>query len=292
MAAALLLAPLLCEGADAFKVRPLQTVATDDKGGELKFPEGVACNATAVVVADTGNSRLLRYTFQEDSLKGGSEIKISQLTAPLRLQVNDAGEIFALDGKQRRIVRIKADGTFSGFVEPKGMPGPQGIVPRSFKLDAAGNIWILDILGARVLQLDGAGKFQRQVEFPKEYGFVSDLAITPAGDILLLDSSTAMVFVARMGETSFAPLSKGLQEYVNFPTYLALDSRGTMVIVDQNGGSLIALGAGGTFLGRQLAMGVKSGLLNYPGQVCISGAGGLVVADRNNSRVQLFSLGR
>ncbi|HZV81527.1 MAG TPA: NHL repeat-containing protein [Geobacteraceae bacterium] len=291
--AALLAIPLGASAAEGFKVKPLQTVIADEKGGDLKYPEGVACDGKSlVVVADTGNSRLVRYTYQDESLKGGSEIKIPQLTYPLRVQVAAGGAIFALDGKQRRIVRLNGDGTFSGYMEPKGVSGGQGVIPRSFRVDGAGNIWILDILGARVLQLDGGGNVLRQVEFPKDYGFISDIEVTASGDVLLLDSTNAAVFAARKGEGTALPLSQGLRDYLVYPTYLATDSRGMIYVVDQNGGALVALGGDGSFVGRQLAMGTKNGLLNYPGQFCIMPAGALLVADRNNSRLQLFTLGR
>ena len=289
LAASLLLVPVASLAGEGLKLRGVQSVATDDKGGELKTPEGIACNDKEVIVADTGNGRLLRYAFQDESLKGGGEIKIAQLGSPTRLQLNEAGEIFVLDGRQRKIVRLKKDGTFGGYVEGRGISG-QGVVPRSFKVDPAGNTWILDLLGARVLQLDRGGNFQRQFELP-ENGFFSDLAVTPTGDLLVLDSNSAVVFIARKGESTFNALSKGLQEYINYATYLFTDSRGTIHIVDQNGGSLISLAADGSFLGRQLAMGVKPGLVSYPAQFCIN-SGALFVADRNNSRVQLFSLGR
>lgn len=289
--AAVLAIPLGAQAAEGFKVKPLQTVIADEKGGELKFPEGVACDGKSLlVVADTGNGRLVRYTYQDESLKGGSEIKLSQLPYPLRVQIAPTGAIFALDGKQRRIVRLNADATFAGYVEPKGISGQ--VVPRSFRVDGTGNIWILDILGARVLQLDGGGNVQRQVDFPKNYGFISDLEITSSGEVLLLDSNSALVYVARKGEAAFLPLSQSLRDYLVYPTYLMTDSRGVIYIVDQNGGALIALGADGSFVGRQLAMGTKNGLLNYPGQICMTPAGTLFVADRNNSRLQLFTLGR
>lgn len=288
--ALLSLLPLLAQAAEPLKLRGVQSVATDDKGGELKNPEGVACNEKQAIVADTGNGRLVRYLFQEEGLKGGSEIKLAQLAAPARVQLGAAGEIFVLDTKHRKIVRLKEDGTFAGYVEGRGSIGQQGMVPRSFKLDAAGNVWVLDLLGNRVVQLDRAGNVQRQWELPKN-GFFSDLAVTPTGDLLVLDSSGATVYIARKGEATFTPLSQSLREYVSYVTYLGTDSRGIIHIVDQNGGSLISLAADGSFLGRQLTMGVKPGLVSYPGQVCLN-SGALIVADRNNNRIQLFSLGR
>jgi sugar lactone lactonase YvrE len=291
--AALLAAPLGVAAAEGFKVKPLQTVMTDGKGGDLKYPEGVACDGTSrVVVADTGNGRLLSYTWRDGSLTGGSEIRLPQLTYPLRVQVAPGGAIFALDGKQHRIVRLNPDGTFAGFVEIKGLPGGEEAVPRSFRVDGAGNIWLLDILGNRVLRLDGSGTLLHQTAFPKNAGFISDLEVPPSGDLLLLDSNSATIYTARKGEDTFTLLAQGLRDYLVYPAYLMADSRGMIHVVDQNGGALVAIGADGSLVGRQLAMGTKNGLLNYPGQVCMMPGGTLFVADRNNSRMQLFTVGR
>jgi sugar lactone lactonase YvrE len=292
MAALVVATPLLAQGGEGFKLKPLQTIMTDEKGGELKYPEGVACDGRSLILADTGNGRLLRYTFQEESLKGGSEIKLPQLTYPLRVQIGGNGSIFVLDGRQHRIVRLNSDATFSGYVEPKGIPGPKEVVPRSFRVDGAGNVWILDIRGERVLQLDVMGNLQRQLELPKEQGYVSDLEVTSAGDILLIDSNSATIYVARKGESAFVRLSQSLRDYMAYPVYLTTGSRGTIYVVDQNSGAIAAIGGDGSFVGRQLAMGTKSGLLSYPGQIAITPGGTVFIADRNNSRLQLFTLGR
>ena len=76
----ILLLPMKSFSAETVKFRYLQSVYFDDKGGGLKQPEGVACNEKSLlIVGDTGNDRLLQYTFQEKSLKAGNEIKIPQL---------------------------------------------------------------------------------------------------------------------------------------------------------------------------------------------------------------------
>ena len=72
----LLFFPVQSFSAETVKFRYVQSVYLDEKGGGLKQPEGVACDAKSnLVVGDTGNDRLLRYTFQEKSLKAGIEIK-------------------------------------------------------------------------------------------------------------------------------------------------------------------------------------------------------------------------
>jgi hypothetical protein len=227
-----LLLPMKSFGAETVKLKYVQSVYFDEKGTGLKQPEGVVCDArSVVVVGDTGSDRLVRYTFQEKSLKGGNEIKIPQLSNPIRVQMNSKGDIFALDGKKRRILRLNPDGTFKGYVDGEGVPSPSTFVPRSFKIDTNDNIYILDIFSARVLVINPEGKYQKQIPFPKEYGFFSDLSVDSKGTLLLIDCVKAMVFSAAKDSNSFSPLTKSLREYLYFPTGITTDSRGMIYIV-------------------------------------------------------------
>ncbi len=278
-------------GAETMKLKFLQSVYADVKGGGLKEPEGVASNEKSVlIIADTGNDRLVRYEFQDKSLKGGTEIKIPQLSSPIRIQMNSKGEIFALDGMKRRIVRINPDGSFKGYVDAEGVSSPSIFVPRSFKVDGNDNIYVLDVFAGRVLVLSPEGKYQKQIVFPKEYGFFSDLSVDSRGNILLIDSVKAMVFSAPKDANSFSPLTKSLREYLDFPSSLASDRRGTMFIVDKDGSGIVMLGQDGSFMGRQLSMGWTEGLLNFPSQISLNEKGEIFIADRGNSRVEIFTL--
>ena len=283
--------PLKSFSAETVKFRYLQSVYFDDKGGGLKQPEGVACNEKSlVVVGDTGNDRLLQYTFQDKSLKSGSEIKIPQLTNPIRVQINSKGEIFVLDGKKRRILRLSPEGGFKGYVDPEGVPSPSTYVPRSFKIDRNNNIYILDIFSGRVLALNSEGKYQKQIPFPKDYGFFSDLSVDSKDTLVLVDCVKATVFSAAKDSNNFSPLTKNLREYLNFPTSITTDNRGTIFVMDENGSGIVILGQDGSFQGRQLNMGWNEGLLYFPSQMCVNEKGEVFIADRGNSRIQIFTL--
>jgi DNA-binding beta-propeller fold protein YncE len=287
----ILLLPMKSFSAETVKFRHLQSVYFDERGGSIKQPEGVACSdKSIVVVGDTGNDRLLRYTLEGKNLNSGTEIRIPQLSDPIRIQINSKGEIFALDGKKRRIIRLNPDGTFKGYVDAEGIPFPSTFVPRSFKIDKNNGIYILDIFTARVLVLNADGKYQKQIPFPKDYGFFSDLSIDLKGTLLLIDCVKAMVFSAAKDTNSFSPLTKNLREYLDFPTFITTDDRGTIYVVDENGSGIVILGQDGSFLGRQLSMGWNEGQLYYPSQMCINGKGEVFIADRSNSRVQIFTL--
>jgi hypothetical protein len=191
---------------------------------------------------------------------------------------------------KRRIIRLNPDGTFKGYVDGEGTPSPSTFVPRSFKIDRNDNIYIFDIFSGRVIVLSPDGKYQKQIPFPKDYGFFSDLAVDSKGALLLIDCVKAMVFSAAKDSNSFSPLTKSLREYLNFHTSITTDSRGTIFIVDENGSGIVILAQDGSFLGRQLSMGWNEGFLYYPSQLCVNEKGEVFIADRGNSRVQIFTL--
>jgi len=279
--------------ADASKLRFVVAIYLDEKGVGLRLPEGVACNdRSTLIVGDTGGGRLLRFTVEDRDVKPAGEMRAPQLTAPIRVQMNSRDEVFALDGKQRRIVRFDAKGEPRGYLDPEGVPGSASIVPRSFKIDRDDNIHLLDVFSARVLVLGPDGKFLRQVGFPKEYGFFSDLAVDSQGRTYLLDSLRAEVHVAQKDATGFSLLAKNLRAHLSFPTSIAVDARGVLYLVDEHGGGIVLVGQDGAVLGRQLAMGWNEGLLNSPAQLCLNDKGQVFIADRGNSRVQVFSIVR
>ena len=153
--------------AEPLKLKMMAPIYVDGKGAGIKQPEGVSCRGNALVVADTGNGRLLRYTIAGDNWTPSGEIVLAQLPFPTRVDVNSKGEIFALDGKSRRIVRVAASGDFLGYVASVG--DVQGaVVPRSFRIDRNDNLYLLDVSSARVLVMDPSGKIQREIPFPKE----------------------------------------------------------------------------------------------------------------------------
>jgi DNA-binding beta-propeller fold protein YncE len=289
----ILFSPLRSFCAESVRFRHVLSIYLDEKGSGMKQPEGVAWDGKSLlIVADTGNGRLLQFTVQDRTVKGGKEMKISQLLYPIGVEVNSKGEIFALDGRQRRIIRLSPEGAFKGYLQPEGIPSPSAFVPKSIMIDRNDSIYILDVFSARVLVVSPDGKYQRHIDFPKDFGFFSDLAVDFKGNILLIDSVGKRVFIAQKDAKNFSPLGTSLKEYLNFPTSITTDSRGTIYVVDENGGGIVILGQDGSYLGRQLTMGWNEGMLYYPSQMRINEKGEVFIADRGNSRVQIFTIVR
>ncbi len=264
----------------------------DAKEKPLRGPEGVACpDSGSVVVADTSNGRLVLYRAKAGALEPGVELTLPQLTAPRRVHVDRKGNVLALDGRTRKIVRIGPEGAFAGYVGYEGAPAPAAVVPVAFDLDAADHLYVLDAAGSEVLELDG-DKVVRRVALPKlPRAAFTDVAVDVAGTVHVVESVQAQVWSAEKGATAFTARSKPLKDHVSFPEGIVA-SKGKLYVVDRAGAGIVTLGSDGAYQGRQLALGANSGLVAYPGQLCITAAGKAYIADSGNDRVQVFGMGK
>jgi NHL repeat-containing protein len=268
------------------------TLYADGEEKPLKAPEGVACtDGGHLVVADTGNKRLVLYTSQNGRLGGGKEVKLDQLTAPQRVQIDAKGDLYAFDLKTRKVVRVTANGSYGGTILVKGIENASDVVPSTFKLDPGGNVYLLDGAGHRVLVLDPSGTVTRQVQLPPESGTVTDIAVGAGGVLYAVDAVKAVVWSAEKGAAAFKPLTQSLKDRMSFPSYLTV-SKGRIFVVDQNGNGIVVLGVDGSYQGRQLSIGWGEGLVYYPAQLCMTESGTVFVADRYNNRVQVFSIAK
>lgn len=291
LAAALVLGASGSSSAQVARLRHVTSVYFDSQGAGLHLPEAVACGPDGqVVVGDTGNGRLLRFTYREKTVSGGTEIRIPQVTSPARVHLNSKGEIYVLDGAERRILVLGPDGEFSRVLGFDGVPPPAGVVPKALAIDSDDNVYVLDVFAARVLVLDAQSQVQRVLGLPTDTGFATDLTVDFAGNLLLLDSIGRRILLAARDAGTFTPLGKDLRPVLaTLPTSVTA-SKGVIFVAEGSGSTIVALGRDGTFLSRQLSMGWTEGSLNYPSQICVSDRDDVFVADRDNSRIQVFQL--
>ena len=287
--AALLALAAVSQVAAAVRLRPSAPIYADSKGSGISAPEGVGCRGgNRLLVADTANGRLLEFSIAPDLATPTAVISMPQLSYPLRIRVDSKGGILALDGKLRRIVRVGPSGEFGGYVDPAGVEGT--VVPRSFAIGAGDELYVLDVFSLRVLVLDDSGELQREIAFPEDHGFFSDVAVDAAGRVFLIDSVQKRIFSAGADETVVTPWGDDLAAEAEFPTSIAVDGRGRLFVADQSGGYILVLGTDGSFLSRQSSLGWKSGFLLYPSDLCVDEGNRLYVADRGNNRVQVFAI--
>jgi DNA-binding beta-propeller fold protein YncE len=289
LALCLAAAAAVAVAAEGPRLRVAGGIYADSKGAPLREPEGVACDSKGLLaVADTGNGRIVLFDVRGQQVVPRTELSFPELPYPIRLQIDSTGGILALDGKLRKIGRISAAGEFRGYVDLSGAGG--AVVPRSFRLDGKDGLYVLDAARARVFALSGDGKLVREVKFPPDARFVSDLALDGKGTLFLVDSVGRRLLSAVSDATVASPLGGGLNDDVAFPIALAADGTGHVFVADQNGDGIVLVGSDGSFRGRFSATGWKEGLLRYPSAIAVDGKGLVFVADRGNSRVQVFEL--
>lgn len=287
--AAALLAPGLAR-AQAGGLKHAGILWADGKEKPLRSPEGVACrDGGAVVVADTSNARLVLFRAKGGAFEPGAEVKLAQLTSPRRVQVDGRGNVLALDGRTRRIVKVGPEGAFGGVVGYEGAPAPAAVVPVAFAVDAADQLYVLDAAGREVLQV-AADKVVRRIALPKlGRAAFTDVAVDAAGTVHVVEAVAAVVWSAEKGAAAFVARSKPLKEHMSFPGAIAA-AKGKLYLVDRNGAGVVTLGTDGSYQGRQLGLGAGPGLVAYPGQLCITAGGDAFLADSANDRVQVFAI--
>jgi DNA-binding beta-propeller fold protein YncE len=265
------------------------TISSDGKGVALKAPEGVACVGNgSVVIADTGNARLLTVGMKEDGSVGAvTELKLAELPYPTRVRAMKDGSLLVLDRKKKKVARVEK-GQVVGYVEVPGEQ-PGKVLVGAFGVDGAGTVYLLDIARNVIWAVDPAAAKPRTIALPSpREAIITDLSADEDGSIYAVDTLGTKVWVARKGEAALAPLSKELKDVMSFPAYV-LVSGGRLYVVDQHGCGIVVLGMDGTFLGRRLSIGWNEGLVRYPAQICLDETHHLYVADRQNNRVQAFS---
>ncbi len=277
---------------ETIRLKQVTSVYLDEKGNGLSQPEGVACGDDRLVVADSDNGRLVLYGLKDGDVSGGREIKIPQIVYPFRTAVGSKGDIFVLDGKSRKVVRLNPDGTFNRYVELGGLPTESIVVPAGIGIDGHDNLAVLDVGGARVLVFDAEGKLQRAIPYPAQYGFITDITVGAQGTVFLVDSVAGIIYSTAKDPAVFSAATAALKDDMKFAGGLTSDSSGMLYVTDQNSGALIVIGPDGTVRSRQLSFGWKEGMVRYPAQICIDKSGDIFIADRANSRIQEFSVNK
>jgi hypothetical protein len=268
-----------------------RAIYSDEKAVAFLAPEGVACSDTGdLVVADSGNGRLVLYRYTGGSLTGGTPVKPPGLEYPVRVLYDSKGNILVLDRKTRKILRLDRTGALLGAVELRSGGSIVNSLPVAMKFDGTDNLYVLDGVARRLVVFDPAGTVSRQVDLPKGKGF-SDVHVDVSGTVYVVDGADAVVWSLEKGAPAFKALTPSMKDKMNFPAYLT-GSRGKLFLVDQHGNGIVILGSDGSYQGRQLAIGWGEGLLYYPAQLCLNSVGEAFIADRSNNRVQIFSTAR
>jgi DNA-binding beta-propeller fold protein YncE len=148
----------------------------------------------------------------------------------------------------------------------------QFVQPHAIRFDADGNLWLTDGHGMQFFKYSPDGQRLRTIG---EKGYRSESGV-PTDDL----SSTAWKKVTH----SAGPF--------NIPTDIAFAPDGSMFMTDGYGNARVhKFGPDGTYQFSWGQPGTAPGQFNLPHGVWVDRRGRLLVADRENDRVQVFDLG-
>ncbi len=126
--------------------------------GMLQHPLAVAATASGLIVADTYNDKLKRFSPDGARLDPFFEGAVdSRLSQPAGLSVLPSGEVLVADTNHHRIVKVSADGERAYELTVRGAPPPRHGVAAEAKAPVQGE--------------DGAGWFTAILPAPRDKGF-------------------------------------------------------------------------------------------------------------------------
>lgn len=257
---------------------------------QLNKPIGVAVNDSGdIYVADMGNNRILRLDSDGEFVATWGERGEGpgQFTEVFDLAVTPQGQIAALDAVNQVISLWTPDGDFlDSFGAELATYRPRG-----FGVSAAGDYYIADTGGVRVLQVSAEGRRLDQFGGPDQPlgpGQPTDVAVGPDGLVYVTEPIAGALW--RIDPAS------GAQERLPGPEantiespHLAAGTDGRLYLTDPEGGRVLVYGPGLRPVAQFGERGAAAGQFGRPVGIALSPDGGVVVSDPDLCRVTAFS---
>ncbi|MBX7221996.1 MAG: hypothetical protein K1Y36_18740 [Blastocatellia bacterium] len=265
--------------------QPTRLLVGDPAGTLRVFQNSVTgVQTTRIFVADTYNQRVQRF-------ENGSWTQVGepgQFMFPEAVTANLSGTWMYVADTGNNKIQYSTDGgaTWTDLTSPGQVTGPQGLA-----LDVAGNLYVSDTGGNRVLRfaggipsvaplvLAGPGNAPGQVLNPR------GLAVDPSGNLFIADQGNSRILRVPNAGTlpgvavQVAGKGSGTLPFgqVNAPEGLALDNNGNLYVADTGNNRVIRF-AGGNGGGATLWCSLSTSFLN-PALGQVRGAEGVTVCD-------------
>jgi sugar lactone lactonase YvrE len=276
-------------------------------------------------------------TFAGSGVEGfsgdGGPATEARLNEPADLAFDRSGNLYIADKNNHRLRRVDATGEFITTAVGNGNPeaSTESTVssevsiglPNDVLVDSAGNLYIADVFNSRILKLDpdgtiatiaglgsngfsgdGAPAVQAQLNVP------TGLALDLRGNLFIADrgnhrirqvnlTSGIITTVAGDGTAGFSgDGGPATSASLNYPSGIAVDSQGNLLIADTLNGRIRMVGIDGTIstLAGSQGLGFSGdggpateAKLNWPTSVAEDWQGNLFIADSNNNRIRRVS---
>lgn len=269
------------------------------------MPHGVASDAAGhIYVADTNADRVAVYTATGTFVRA-----YNHLSRPRGVAVDAVGNVYVADTDADRILKLSATGQI--LLSVHRFEKPSGIA-----LDHAGNIFVSDTDNGKILKLSPTGTTLLTIALPPIAAHERDdrdrddhfdapkpmgLALDAAGDIYAADASGRVLKFGATGQLLLTiPMTQAKDRKIisGRPFGVAVSTDGFCLLVsdqkfdrvlkfDNFGDQDLSFGLHGQAREDNLAAGI---FLRKPTGLALAADGTLLVADRNNNRVERFGL--
>jgi uncharacterized protein (TIGR03663 family) len=278
-------------------LKPIQRV----EGGGLNAPRGIAVGLNeSLYVADTGNSRILKYDRQGNLVdeiggrtpEGQTQPDPGTFNEPWGVAVDAEGNLYVADTWNHRIQKFDANGKFLIAWGSPGQlsEGPDRLWgPRGIAVSLDGKVYVTDTGNKRVVVFDTEGKFLYEFGSTGEEALDEPVGIALGPDKQVYVADTWNLRVAIFSPDgqfqSSWPVQGWFSDSLDNKPYLAVDGEGRVYVTDPEGYQVIAFSKTGKPLVASGQYGVEDDALGLPVGITVIEDRSVWIVDSGNNHI-------
>lgn len=234
---------------------------------------------------------LAKSSLQRKLLGNAPQGSFDWLNKPFAVEIDQQGRVLVTDTVLGALFR------FDRATRRADVFGTRGAVvlksPLGMGLGPDGTVYVADVGLHKVVTLDGEGKLRAVYGKEGELTNPTDAAVSPDGTRLFVSDSKEhriVVFDLKTGErkAAFGRHGTGDGEF-GFPTSLAFDHDGNLLVIDQLNARVQVLTEDGRFVQKFGSLGVGYANFVRPKDVAVDELGLVYVSDAAFGNVQIFA---